>query len=172
MINRLSYALVVPTFLHGFQILEETVAKSTKDSSSLPRARKTAMAPFKNFFWACMAVSSVSAAPIHNRDAPCPTPTVNDATVNLLKESEGESPTPYVDSVGKWTIGIGHLCDQTQQCKELPYPIPLSNVRPFSLYFLSRFPFIFPFYKSYLDTDCAKTGRHYNYPFSRPRNRR
>jgi hypothetical protein len=116
------------------------------------------MARFKNFFWASMAVSSVSAAPIHNRDTPCPTPTVNEATVTLLKTSEGESPTAYLDSVKKWTIGIGHLCDQTQQCKELPYTIPLSKVRPFSLYFLSRFPSILPFKKSYLYTNYTKTG--------------
>ncbi|QDS76536.1 hypothetical protein FKW77_006119 [Venturia effusa] len=57
--------------------------------------------------------------------ASCGTPTVNAATLTLIKEFEGFSPRPYKDPDGHPTIGVGHLCSSAS-CSEIPYSIPLS----------------------------------------------
>jgi hypothetical protein len=59
----------------------------------------------------------------------CPVPQVNDATISLIKLMEGWRAAPYQDTLGQWTIGYGHLCDQSTVCEEIKYPIPLSDVR-------------------------------------------
>lgn len=44
----------------------------------------------------------------------------------------GSSPTPYRDSAGLPTIGIGHLC-QRSDCSEIPYPIPMTQANIINL---------------------------------------
>ena len=51
----------------------------------------------------------------------CPTPTVNEATITLIKGEEQFVPTPYSD-VGNPAIGYGHQCASTG-CTELSPPI-------------------------------------------------
>ncbi|KAH7322620.1 lysozyme [Stachybotrys elegans] len=57
--------------------------------------------------------------------AQCNPPAVNQATVNLVAEFEGWSPTIYSDPSGYPTVGYGHLC-RDSRCSDVPYPIPLS----------------------------------------------
>jgi hypothetical protein len=56
----------------------------------------------------------------------CTGPSVNSATVSLIKEFEGFVASPAPDPIGLPTVGYGHLC-QTSGCSEVPYSFPLSQ---------------------------------------------
>jgi GH24 family phage-related lysozyme (muramidase) len=54
--------------------------------------------------------------------------TVPASTIALLKLREGFSAKPYKDTVGKWTVGTGHLMSQSEIAqyglkKALPQPV-------------------------------------------------
>ncbi|KAH6907684.1 lysozyme-like domain-containing protein [Coprinopsis sp. MPI-PUGE-AT-0042] len=51
---------------------------------------------------------------------------VNDATLNLIKGSEGFVPSPSPDPIGLPTVGYGHLCKQ-EACGEVSQPFPLTE---------------------------------------------
>lgn len=70
---------------------------------------------------ACTSVSACSTGP-----------TVNSATVSLIKSSEGFVASPAPDPVGYPTVGYGHKCTSTG-CKEVPYSFPLSTSTASSL---------------------------------------
>jgi len=52
-------------------------------------------------------------------------PSVNTATLDLIKLSEGFVPNIYNDPVGLPTVGYRHLCQNTG-CSEVPYSFPLT----------------------------------------------
>jgi GH24 family phage-related lysozyme (muramidase) len=54
--------------------------------------------------------------PVQGAPAVCP-PTVNSATISLIKEFEGFVPRPSPDPIGLPTVGYGHLC-KTRTCSE------------------------------------------------------
>jgi lysozyme len=56
----------------------------------------------------------------------CTGPSVNAATISLIKEFEGFVASPAPDPIGLPTVGYGHLC-QTSGCSEVPYSFPLSE---------------------------------------------
>jgi hypothetical protein len=53
-------------------------------------------------------------------------PTVNTATVNLIKEFESFVPSPSPDPIGLPTVGYGHRCRQPNGA-DVPYPFPLTK---------------------------------------------
>ncbi|KAK2609289.1 hypothetical protein QQS21_002224 [Conoideocrella luteorostrata] len=56
----------------------------------------------------------------------CTGPPVNDATVQLIRSSEGFEPSPKPDPVGLPTVGYGHKC-QNSGCSEVQFPFPLNE---------------------------------------------
>jgi lysozyme len=56
----------------------------------------------------------------------CTGPSVNAATIALIKEFEGFVASPAPDPIGLPTVGYGHLC-QTSGCSEVPYGFPLTT---------------------------------------------
>lgn len=64
--------------------------------------------------------------------ASCGPPSVNAATVALIKEFEGFVKSPAPDPIGLPTVGYGHLC-KTKGCSEVPYPFPLSEAQAAAL---------------------------------------
>lgn len=58
--------------------------------------------------------------------ANCVGPQVNQATMNLVKVSEGLVPWPANDPVRLPTVGYGHKCQQTY-CAEVTYQFPLND---------------------------------------------
>ena len=77
----------------------------------------------------CLALlpAAFAAPRLHARSS-CPVPSVNAATLNLTKVSEGWRAAPYQDILDQWTIGYGHLCKHDTVCQEIKYPVPLSDV--------------------------------------------
>jgi hypothetical protein len=69
-------------------------------------------------------LTSALASPLAPRQ--CTGPSVNAATVSLIKEFEGFVASPAPDPIGLPTVGYGHLC-QTSGCSEVPYSFPLSQ---------------------------------------------
>ncbi|KAF8519739.1 glycoside hydrolase family 24 protein, partial [Hysterangium stoloniferum] len=53
-------------------------------------------------------------------------PTINDATVALIKKFEGFVAAPAPDPIGLPTVGFGHKCQKTN-CAEVPFSFPLSQ---------------------------------------------
>lgn len=76
------------------------------------------------FLTGLAVLPSILAAPISTRA--CTGPSVNVATVALIKEFEGFVESPAPDPIGLPTVGYGHLC-QTKGCSEVPYSFPLSK---------------------------------------------
>jgi GH24 family phage-related lysozyme (muramidase) len=64
----------------------------------------------------------VQAAP----SATCP-PTVNAATISLIKQFEGFVATPSPDPIGLPTVGYGHLCKTTSCSEAGPFPLTEST---------------------------------------------
>ncbi|KAF6759172.1 lysozyme [Ephemerocybe angulata] len=62
----------------------------------------------------------------------CTAPSVNTATIALIKKSEGFVSKPAPDPIGLPTVGYGHLC-QTSGCSEVPYSFPLTESTATSL---------------------------------------
>ncbi|KUJ19003.1 lysozyme-like protein [Mollisia scopiformis] len=56
----------------------------------------------------------------------CTAPSVNAATISLIKSFEGFVASPGSDPIGLPTVGYGHLCE-TKGCAEVPYPFPLTT---------------------------------------------
>jgi len=56
----------------------------------------------------------------------CVGPPINDATVQLIRDSEGFEPSPKPDPVGLPTVGYGHKC-QNSGCSEVQFPFPLNE---------------------------------------------
>ncbi|CZR55764.1 uncharacterized protein PAC_05652 [Phialocephala subalpina] len=56
----------------------------------------------------------------------CNPPSVNAATISLIKEFEGFVKSPAPDPIGLPTVGYGHLC-QSKGCSEVPYDFPLTT---------------------------------------------
>jgi lysozyme len=79
---------------------------------------------------AAALVHSALSSPIEVRA--CTGPTINAATVALIKEFEGFVEAPAPDPVGLPTVGYGHLC-QTEGCSEVPYEFPLSEAEATTL---------------------------------------
>jgi len=69
---------------------------------------------------------SVLSSPIEMEARACTGPTINAATIALIKEFEGFVKSPAPDPIGLPTVGYGHLC-QTKGCSEVPYEFPLSE---------------------------------------------
>jgi GH24 family phage-related lysozyme (muramidase) len=69
---------------------------------------------------------TVFASPVDIEARACIGPTVNAATIALLKEFEGFVERPEPDPIGLPTVGYGHLC-QTKGCAEVPYDFPLTE---------------------------------------------
>jgi GH24 family phage-related lysozyme (muramidase) len=72
----------------------------------------------------------LAAVPFAVVQAACP-PTVNRATISLIKEFEGFVASPSPDPVGLPTVGYGHLC-KTSSCSEAG-PFPLTEARATTL---------------------------------------
>ncbi|KAF2821209.1 family 24 glycoside hydrolase [Ophiobolus disseminans] len=64
------------------------------------------------------------ASPLQIRQ--CTGPSVNAATIALIKEFEGFVASPAPDPIGLPTVGYGHLC-KTSGCAEVPYSFPLTT---------------------------------------------
>jgi hypothetical protein len=71
-----------------------------------------------------LLLSTATASPLIQRA--CTGPSVNAATVALIKEFEGFVASPAPDPIGLPTVGYGHLC-KTKGCGEVPYGFPLSQ---------------------------------------------
>ncbi|KAF8863093.1 family 24 glycoside hydrolase [Acephala macrosclerotiorum] len=56
----------------------------------------------------------------------CSAPSVNAATISLIKEFEGFIKSPAPDPIRLPTVGYGHLCE-TKGCSEVPYDFPLTT---------------------------------------------
>ncbi|KAF2804159.1 lysozyme [Mytilinidion resinicola] len=72
------------------------------------------------------------ALPTSQEARACTGPTVNAATVSLIKEFEGFVASPASDPIGLPTVGYGHQCT-TSDCSEVPYSFPLSESTATSL---------------------------------------
>ncbi|TFK24337.1 glycoside hydrolase family 24 protein [Coprinopsis marcescibilis] len=79
--------------------------------------------PFTSLLTALALTATVSAQ--------C-SPTVNTATLDLIKLSEGFVPRPAPDPIGLPTVGYGHKCTTTG-CSEVPYAFPLTTTTAHSL---------------------------------------
>ncbi|KAF9005213.1 lysozyme-like domain-containing protein [Cyathus striatus] len=53
-------------------------------------------------------------------------PSINDATINLIKQFEGFVPSPAPDPINLPTVGFGHKC-QKKDCAEVSFSFPLSQ---------------------------------------------
>ncbi|TFK38392.1 glycoside hydrolase family 24 protein [Crucibulum laeve] len=62
----------------------------------------------------------------------CAPPTINAATVSLIKQFEGFVASPAPDPIGLPTVGYGHLC-QTTNCGEVPFKFPLTEAQATTL---------------------------------------
>lgn len=78
----------------------------------------------KSFLLAALAAAVATSFPLNKR---CDEgPSVNDATLDLIKEFEGFVESPEPDPVGYPTVGYGHLC-QSEGCSEVEFDFPLSE---------------------------------------------
>ncbi|TFK38393.1 family 24 glycoside hydrolase [Crucibulum laeve] len=62
----------------------------------------------------------------------CAPPTINAATVSLIKQFEGFVASPAPDPIGLPTVGFGHLC-KTTNCGEVPFAFPLTQAEATTL---------------------------------------
>ncbi|KAF1948181.1 lysozyme [Byssothecium circinans] len=80
---------------------------------------------YTQFFPLALAlISPAISAPLEQRA--CVGPSINDATIALIKEFEGFVKSPAPDPIGLPTVGYGHLC-KTKGCGEVPYSFPLTE---------------------------------------------
>jgi len=87
---------------------------------------------FKAPIFSLAILPSVLTSPIEIEERACTGPTINAATVALIKEFEGFVKSPAPDPIGLPTVGYGHLC-QTKGCTEVPYSFPLTEAQATSL---------------------------------------
>lgn len=77
-------------------------------------------------FLTLLSFSTATPTPLKHLPRQCTGPSVNAATVALIKEFEGFVASPEPDPIGLPTVGYGHLC-QTSGCAEVPYSFPLTT---------------------------------------------
>ncbi|OAL47705.1 family 24 glycoside hydrolase [Pyrenochaeta sp. DS3sAY3a] len=77
-------------------------------------------------FLTLFSFSTATPTPLKHLPRQCTGPSVNAATVALIKEFEGFVASPEPDPIGLPTVGYGHLC-QTSGCAEVPYSFPLTT---------------------------------------------
>ncbi|KAF2198014.1 family 24 glycoside hydrolase [Delitschia confertaspora ATCC 74209] len=88
---------------------------------------------YSTIFLSALAIfGTTSALPALNEARACTSPSVNTATVDLIKEFEGFVASPAPDPIGLPTVGYGHLCTTTD-CGEVSYSFPLTTTTATSL---------------------------------------
>ncbi|PPQ80766.1 hypothetical protein CVT25_001903 [Psilocybe cyanescens] len=83
---------------------------------------QTGLCPGPSSFVCCFPAGQSSCAP----------PTVNAATIALIKQFEGFVASPAPDPIGLPTVGFGHLC-QTTNCGEVSFAFPLTQAEATTL---------------------------------------